>query len=53
MKRSMITLLAVSFTAASAFGQLKAPRKSFSIGDLEEAKARATEENKPLIFVNT
>ena len=53
MRIIMTSLLTLSLTATAALGQLKVPRKSFPIGELEAAKASAAEQNKPLIFVDT
>lgn len=47
-----LTLTLAALTHAS-FGNLTIPRSVFKMADLEAAKTRATENEKPLIFVYT
>ncbi|MGJ8724777.1 MAG: hypothetical protein ACSHYB_09495 [Roseibacillus sp.] len=52
--KSLATLLFISAAASiSAFAELDIPRRSYPLAELEEAKAYATEQEKPLIFVDT
>lgn len=48
-------LLGIIFMALSSlsFADLKIPRSAFRMDQLEEAKTKAAEEEKPLIFVYT
>ena len=46
----MLTLAALTH---ASFGNLTIPRSVFKMADLEAAKTKATENEKPLIFVYT
>jgi len=48
-----LIILAALALCSSAFGALDLPSKSFSIAELDKAKAMAAEKGKPLIFVET
>ena len=54
MKRNhkRIAVLSTLITA-SAYAEFDVPRSAFGISELEEAKAKATEEEEPLVFVIT
>ena len=53
MKLMNIVLVISAAFVSSALAELDIPRKSFSLGELDEAKAYALEQEKPLIFMNT
>lgn len=53
MKKSLLLCGALLFAMTSSHADLKIPSSVFTIGELEEAKAKAAEDGEPLIFVYT
>ncbi|MEO1836771.1 MAG: hypothetical protein ABGZ49_14915 [Akkermansiaceae bacterium] len=53
MKNRLLTLLALAGVSPLSFGELNLPRSVFRVEQMEEAKAKAVENEKPLIFVFT
>ena len=53
MKNSIALTLTLAALTHPSFGYLTIPRSVFKMADLEAAKIKATENEKPLIFVYT
>jgi len=53
MKTTVVLALATFALSPMGFGELKIPRTVFEMEQLDEAKAKAAEDEKPLIFVIT
>ena len=53
MKNAIALTLTLAALTHASFGNLTIPRSVFKMADLEAAKTKATESEKPLIFVYT
>mgnify|MGYP004174301647 FL=1 len=53
MKTAVALTLTLAALTHASFGNLTIPRSVFKMADLEAAKTKATESEKPLIFVYT
>jgi len=53
MKTLFAAAAVVAGVTQMSLAELKIPRTVYKVGDLEEAKAKATEKEKPLVFVYT
>lgn len=53
MKNAIALTLTLAALTHASFGNLTIPRSVFKMADLEAAKTKAAENEKPLIFVYT
>ena len=53
MKNILVISISIAALTQASFGNLKIPRSVFKMTDLEAAKTKAIENEKPLIFVYT
>ena len=53
MKNAVALTLTLAALTHACFGNLTIPRSVFKMADLKAAKTKATENEKPLIFVYT
>ena len=53
MKTLFVAAAVVAGVTQMSLAELKIPRTVYKVGDLEEAKTKATEKEKPLVFVYT